>query len=263
MSKYNIEGGIDFYEELYKSLDENSGENIEEGIELCLITNTPLTENYVTLKCKHKFNYVALFKDLVNRKSKLSALDTQHLNVDEIRCPYCRNREVGLLPFYENMGVEKLHGINWIDETKILPKNMIPSYFFGVCNFKPNAGEEDYQCKNVNVCSHLDNKNYCYLHLKEVQRKEMKEKILMKKEEEKKQKQETKAKEKEAKLLAKEKAKEEKKQNNASLVNNENLVILSPDGCQAILKTGSRKGHSCGCKKSTELYCVRHSKINN
>jgi len=255
MTNYNIEGGINFYDELYKSLDDD-GNKINEDENICLITNSPLTENHVTLKCKHKFNYVPLFKDLVNRKSKLAALDTQHLCVDEIRCPYCRNKEVGLLPYHENMGVPKVHGVNYIDESKLLPKNMVPSYFFGECNFNPNNGETAYKCTSTHVCSHLDNKNYCYLHLKQIKKNEFKEQILQKKEEEKKLKQEAKQKEKEEKNLAKQKAKEDKKNN---IISNENIVISTSNGCQAILKSGSRKGQTCGCKTTTEQqYCSRH-----
>jgi hypothetical protein len=84
----------------------------------CLITNDVLTENHVVLQCGHKFNYLPLFKDLVNRKTKLAPLDSQNLKVNEIRCPYCREKESKLLPYYENMGVEKFHGVNYIDEIK-------------------------------------------------------------------------------------------------------------------------------------------------
>ena len=58
MDKYIIEGGLDFYEELYKSLDiEETNEKTEEDNNLCLITNQPLTEKSVELNCGHKFNY--------------------------------------------------------------------------------------------------------------------------------------------------------------------------------------------------------------
>ena len=47
MSKYIIEGGINFYEELYKSLDKNDTKEDEE--ELCQITGLPLIDRYVTM----------------------------------------------------------------------------------------------------------------------------------------------------------------------------------------------------------------------
>ena len=90
MPKYSIEGNLDFYAELYKSLDESGDNKIANNHENnndCLITNSPLTENYVKLSCGHKFNYVPLFKDLVVRKNKTAAMDTQILKANEIRCP--------------------------------------------------------------------------------------------------------------------------------------------------------------------------------
>ena len=70
--KYNIEGQIDFFSELYKSLDEVDKTDTDNNI--CLITNEPLTENFVQLECKHKFNYIPLYNDLVNHKRKFNYL---------------------------------------------------------------------------------------------------------------------------------------------------------------------------------------------
>ena len=63
--KYNIEGGINFYNELSKSLNnndndnnnDNNNDNDNDNDNECLISCMPLTENYVTLECNHKFNY--------------------------------------------------------------------------------------------------------------------------------------------------------------------------------------------------------------
>ena len=44
MSKYTIEGNIDFHTELYKLLDEDSDD--EET--LCQISGLPLTDKYIT-----------------------------------------------------------------------------------------------------------------------------------------------------------------------------------------------------------------------
>ena len=60
MSKYIIEGNINFQDELYKSLDEES-DNEEE---FCLISGLPLKEKYITLECNHKFNYESLYKEI-------------------------------------------------------------------------------------------------------------------------------------------------------------------------------------------------------
>ena len=64
--KYNIEGEVDFYKELY----DFSNDNIENSNELnkCLITYSDLIDNFVELKCGHKFNYAPLYKDIYNYK---------------------------------------------------------------------------------------------------------------------------------------------------------------------------------------------------
>ena len=63
MPNYTIEGGINFYEELYKMLDDEKSSD-QPSEDVCLISNQPLTENYVTLDCNHKFNYMPLFNDI-------------------------------------------------------------------------------------------------------------------------------------------------------------------------------------------------------
>ena len=114
---YNIEGNIDFFNELYKSLDiddDTQNENI------CLITNEPLTDNYVHLQCHHKFNYIAIYNDIKNHKQKFNSFEglKSQLLPHEIRCPYCRNKQTGLLPYYEELGLPKLHGVNYLDPNK-------------------------------------------------------------------------------------------------------------------------------------------------
>lgn len=258
MPKYSVEGGVDFYGELYKLLDDPTSEVDDQTKDLCLITNLPLTDNFVTLECNHKFNYVPLFKDLVNRKTKHSSLDTQVLKVNELRCPYCRHRESKLLPFYENMGVEKVHGVNFIDDNIVLTKTT-DDYFTGNCAHKVTGFNGTEICCHAHyVKTHADGKNYCYTHLKFLQRKAIKDKLLEKKAAEK-------ALKLEEKNLAKQKLIEEKmkaKLNAKEKKIGENMVLFSPNGCKQTLKTGQRKGEMCGCKAvANSEFCARHNKL--
>jgi DNA-directed RNA polymerase subunit RPC12/RpoP len=269
MPKYSVEDNLDFYAELYKSLDE-SGENKivnnNENDNICLITNSLLTENYVKLACGHRFNYIPLFKDLVVRKNKTAAMDTQILKTNEIRCPYCRNKEMTLLPYYENMGVDKVHGVNFIDETKIVAKTKCASsYFSGSCNYK----DGNLFCQHTYVTTFEDGKDYCYSHVRLLERKALKDKILKKKEEEKakklQEKQKAKDEKQNEKAAAKQKLKEEKdlkktEKKVGKVSTDENLVIFSENGCKQILKTGARKGQICGCKIKSGDFCSRHTK---
>ena len=120
MSKYNIEGGIDFFSELYKSLDiEENSQKIEEDDNLCLITNQPLVDKHVILECGHKFNYIPLFNDIKNHKQKFNIFEgcNTKLKTNEIRCPYCRNKQNGVLPYYEELNIKKINGVNFYDPT--------------------------------------------------------------------------------------------------------------------------------------------------
>tara|TARA_B110000908_G_C10058242_1_gene359377 strand:+ start:266 stop:778 length:513 start_codon:yes stop_codon:yes gene_type:complete len=78
--------------------------------ENCLITNEPLEENYIKLSCNHKFNYEAIFYEIIAQK-KYNHLETHRVKKYEIKCPYCRNIQKGLIiwkPPYE-----KIHKVNW------------------------------------------------------------------------------------------------------------------------------------------------------
>lgn len=108
MSNYVIEEDIDFYKELHAT---NASESVDN---ICLITNQPLTDKYITMLCRHKFNYVPLYNDLVNYKSHYNKMEssTNMLKDNEIRCPYCRKKQSVLLPYYKNLGCKKVAGIN-------------------------------------------------------------------------------------------------------------------------------------------------------
>ena len=73
MQKYNIEGSIDFFSELNKLLNKENvkNENVKNEENICLISNEELTDNFVKLNCGHSFNYLPLYKDLVNQKQTL------------------------------------------------------------------------------------------------------------------------------------------------------------------------------------------------
>ena len=135
MKKYNIEGGCDFYEELYKLLDvEENQHKTEYDAKLCLITNEQLMDKFVEMNCGHKLNYVPLYLDIKNHKQKYNGMEatTGHLKQDEIRCPYCRKKQLGVLPYYEELGLPKIIGVN-----DICANVKTQSYTYSGCSYKP------------------------------------------------------------------------------------------------------------------------------
>jgi len=295
MSKYNIEGGIDFYAELYKSLDIE--DDLEEDKNVCLITNQPLTDKHVIMSCGHKFNYIPIYKDILNHKQKFNGLEggNGRLYPNQIRCPYCRKKQDKLLPYYEELGLEKVNGVNFYDPNI---KHTVNSYKHEKCVFKyPNANydpskpETESNSKyltNMKCCNYYtskielynysnpsqpitygDNNCYCYGHKKVMIKKYKEEEKQKAKDEAKALKLKAKEEAKIAKDLEKQKVKEEKikakadkKKPAENVVIGPSNVLLEPiEGCIAVLKSGPNKGKHCGCKITDENLCGRHFKL--
>jgi len=291
MNKYKIEGNIDFFEELYKSLDNE--EDLDEDTNTCLITNQLLTDKFIQLQCGHKFNYIPIFLDIKNHKQKFNSLEGNSTRLDnnEIRCPYCRNKHSGVLPFYEEFGYAKINGVNHYDpsvkgyqgysykQCEYLSLNPIydPSGNLPLETNKSNIGNvKFFVCyasgSKINIEEselNNDNKCYCYKHknlvikahnkkLSEKAKEEAKAKKMLEKQQAKEQK--------EALKEEKAKAKELKKKNKnivISVATDESKALEETTGCVEILKSGLNKGKPCGCNIIIDNLCNRHFKIKN
>jgi hypothetical protein len=291
--KYKIEGNIDFFSELYKSLDveENQHKN-ESDNKLCLITNQPLIDKFVELNCSHKFNYLPLYNDIYNHKKKFNNMEgtSSSLKVNEIRCPYCRKKQQGVLPYYSELIPEKINGVNFYDNT-ILQNNTTQQnmYCFGKCEFLMppiliNSHTVNAFCTNTYVTKLVcDNKTYCWTHNRLMTKKFEKEKKEKEKETQKKLKEEAKQKAKDEKIKIKEEAKtkkndEKKTKKTADLilsitnVDEENVIVTSEsqfqtqnnnEGCIQIIKTGINKGKPCELAILNDCLCKRHYNLKN
>lgn len=145
---YSIQDNIDFYLELNKNEDESKVNDTS-----CMLTHEPLIENYITLPCKHTFNYIPLYKEVCT-KLTVNTYDSDKLHNNEIRCPYCRTKYDKLLPYINYEGVDKIHGVNWPE--KDCMKHMECSW---ICKTGKNKGQ---RCvKNAYI---KGDECYCYLH---------------------------------------------------------------------------------------------------
>ena len=280
--KYNVENNIDFYKELYNSLDDNNGNNGSnanndtETKEVCLITNVPLKDNYVKLNCGHKFNYEAIYKDIFNHKKKFNNMEQikTKLKQTQIRCPYCRNIQDELLPYYENFGYPKEHGINFFDVNKGYNDNYNTGFVtashqcqYQIINLDASGNSHTHQCHYFGyVHSMLKTKynngnNYCYTHkialVKQI-RETIKQDKMNKKLEEKNKKLE----EKNKKLEEKNKKIEEKNKLKIELIEKKTEVNINSTNynefCKAILKSGKNKGTQCFANTYKDCLCKRH-----
>ena len=214
---YNIENGLNFYDILKQSIAVNESEKNEE---VCLISNTPFEERFFTFECGHKFNYGPLFKDIYNHKKKYNHMEhhKEHLYMNEIRCPFCRKKQSGVLPYYSELPFDKVHGVNYINPSIIEYTNQSSGSNFKKCQFKITSETDG----SITLCSSIGNvmtadSSFCYLHYmqyKQVEKKKAKAikdaEKLAKKIAEKEAKLAQKVAEKEAKLAQKVAEKEAK-----------------------------------------------------
>lgn len=294
MKKYYIEGNFDFYEELYKALDE---EDKVQDNDVCLITNLPLNDRYVKLNCGHKFNYGPLYNDLVKFKTKFNNMEKpgQRLDKNEIRCPYCRNKQKELLPYYSDMPFKKVKGVNCLFDSVQEPTLSKRCEF--IYSTHSENGEE--QPKKIQCCKsgyllssmthHIHNyiiannfsmpendKYYCYMHSRIVikeyamqQKALQKQKIKEMKNADKQKEKEAKQAEREVKKAEKKKEKEALQKMKKSVIENElsnetnTIIQIDIDKCSEILKSGANKGQKCGHVVFNECLCKRHYNLKN
>lgn len=292
MTKYIIEGNLNFYDELYKSLDDDDTTNND--INVCQITGLPLVDKSVMLECNHKFNYDALYKEICRQKFVFKTYDAQQLSNPNlkkfinskldyfIKCPYCRDIQFTILPYYEELELEQKYGVNSLNKqhSYIPIHNVSQHYANGSCcvvygiMFEKNGPPcnkllcEGTKCNNKYTAFLPETQiSYCFTHYKFGLR-EFKLAEKKKKQDEKKQMLKDANIERESKGLPPLKRLVKKKiENVVETINAVNVYVPEDaesvqtiSGCSAILKTGLKKGSMCGCKKiNADGLCKRHS----
>ena len=129
-----------------------------ENCEKCLISDELLDTNYITLECKHKFNYLELYNEIVEQKTK-KILDNSKLKLNEMKCPYCRTITKNILPYFKYYNTKIIKGVNhppdlsiklnecqYIEKnSELCRKNACTTKFGVLCNnhVKYNIKEEE------------------------------------------------------------------------------------------------------------------------
>lgn len=282
MSKYTIEGNVNFQDELFKMLNEDSDD--EDADNLCQITGLPLTDKHVTLECNHRFNYVSLYNEIYKQKYVFKTYNPNTFTKEEmdvflkckpdyfIKCPYCRNIQFSILPYYKELELKKIWGIN--SDSKSSDEKSCYELWLGCHSFTMYGATfmpgkcctTSYNCLQKYV-AHIPTTQltYCQSHYKyELKCVNMGIKLALQKEKEKE-----KEKKKQAKIDANnEKIKLLEEKNAERLVQglpplkrlpSVKIDAVNEVSCKALLKSGSNKGKPCSCKKIFENeLCVRH-----
>lgn len=236
----------DFNKQLFSLLDSNSTDS---NNNCCLISNNILEEDHVTLECGHKFNYEQIFLEVKRQKIIHNSLEVTKLKNDEIKCPYCRKIQKGLL--IHNEKFPKINKVNWPECYQLLPNQ---------CQYIFLSGK-----KKGNMCSKKCLNEYCKSHKRIIDKRKLKK---QKKEEEKKNK-----------ILIKQQILNKKEKNNdinspkdpillcidkmiqelkKNKQNKTNEIMLT---CKYTYKRGVKKGTFCKCKKIyKDGFCKTHFK---
>ena len=151
MNNYVLEGNINFTNELMKLICEDAKEETETQ-DYCLITGETLSENFVKLTCGHKFNYNSILNETINQR-KVNNLEVQRVKKTQIKCPYCRTLNNGILPWYD--GFDKIKNVNWSKENKKIYKSCIAILNSGkrkgeMCGCRAKFGEYCGRHKKLN-----------------------------------------------------------------------------------------------------------------
>ena len=120
-SKYEVEDDLhlDFFEALKTMQQEAtvlppSASSSSDDNNVCLITNEPLNSFHVCLQCGHKFNYEPLYQEVLRQKGRMGIHNYhEKIDVNQIKCPYCRTMTNKLLPFIgQHPVIKRLAGVN-------------------------------------------------------------------------------------------------------------------------------------------------------
>ena len=216
---------IDFYTHLYSKLcEENIEVETNDENKKCLITGEPLEEKCITLTCEHSFNYKNIFKEVDRQKYSVAKTEVQRLKKHEIKCPYCRKIQNGLLPYRE--GFAKVNMVNHPKKLQMMTNK---------CQYTFKSGKRKGEFCNKRCVDTL-----CYTCQRKVEKQKQRQK----------EREKQKAKKPSQNKVTKHKV------NNTHNVSESNVVL-----CCAILASGKRKGEVCGRHtKNGESKCGFHNK---
>lgn len=270
---------LEFYKMLEESLNntEKVSENENENDKVCLISNVSLNDYSVTLNCGHAFDYTALYKEFYSQKFCNNGYHSSAKTT--LKCPYCRQCISNVLPYYPDLNLDLIYGINTNDvEYRMVISNSSLMYAKSVEYHKGNccyvfakAPDDDVTgdvlCQSTFVVLHKEtNKTYCGSHIGIIRRnykkeanKAMRTQILLENKQQKLLKKQKEKDEKQKQKLLEKDAKNKKKDENVIIGMNTVIPLEIDDTkCIQILKYGKHKGGQCGCKIFKDNLCKKH-----
>lgn len=148
-----------FNELLKKSL---SIENEVDHNNICLISKEQLKTQFIKLSCGHCFNYEPIFNEIIKQKLHTSYKETQKLDRNCIKCPYCRTVQTKLLPLHPKF--KKIKNVN--TPLKYCMEN---PFYSNNCKYVFKSGKNKHNKCNVKCFN-----EYCTRHEKQLEKKKEK-----------------------------------------------------------------------------------------
>ena len=137
------------FNNLLQEISDDELQFVDDDNRFCLITGEKLKENYITLSCNHTFNYEPLYNDVRSFKSI-----TNSLLYTQLKCPYCRTIENGILPYFKVGNVKRIFGVNHPIQYSIMLK-----YCENILKSGKRKGEKcGRMCNNVSCVYHQKTK---------------------------------------------------------------------------------------------------------
>ena len=157
---YRVEDSINFYDLLNNSIMDT-----KENSNVCLISRKPLDNTKTTLQCGHSFNYLNIFKEILNQKTNKKY---SNIRKYQIQCPYCRTVQEKVLPYLSLRGVKRVKYVNSPNSIELLTTKC--SYKLknnnicnkachenGLCNRHFHLAEKKKQLENIIINNNTDN----------------------------------------------------------------------------------------------------------
>ena len=73
---------IDYFNHLLEKDNTSDNNDLNSDDNICLISNNKLQDNYITLKCNHRFNYIEIYNEVYSQKIN-RILDNKFLKINE------------------------------------------------------------------------------------------------------------------------------------------------------------------------------------
>lgn len=153
---YIIDGDVDFWKELNDDSDDEKDED------LCLLTNTKLIRNFITLPCTHKFNYIPIYNEILHSK-QYQKYNKYPLRSNQIKCPYCRTTHNKLLLWIPHNGLEFNRLAAGTTLSRCLPHKS--------CEYTYKTGKnKGCQCGDMRAYEYEDGHVFCSKHRKQYEK---------------------------------------------------------------------------------------------